>query len=328
MKTGFQKLIFSLTWLALPMLTQAQFTFTTNNGAITITGYTGSGGTVVIPAATNGYPVTTIGVAAFEEAALISLTIPDGVTSIEDAGLLGCSSLTRVALSGSVTNLGEEVFLGCSSLKGVAIPDGVTSIGSGEFDGCLDLTNVTIPDSVTNIGSAAFYDCFSLTNIAIPHSVTSIGTQAFYDCTSLTSVTVPNSVTNISGSAFDKCAKLTSVYFSGNAPSPTNDTSVFTGDGFGMTAYYLLGAKNWGAKFDGIPAVLWNPQAITPDLTGGQFGFNLTGPTNATIVVQACTNLSNPVWLPIATNTFSASGTSTFTDPSAQPSRFYRFSSP
>jgi len=95
-----------------------------------------------------------------------------------------------------------------------------------------------------------------------------------------------------------------------------------------MTAYYLLGAKNWGAKFDGIPAVLWNPQAITPGLTGGQFGFNLTGPTNATILVQACSNLSNPVWLPVATNTFSASGTSTFTDPSVQPSRFYRFRSP
>jgi hypothetical protein len=44
-------------------------------------------------------------------------------------------------------------------------------------------------------------------------------------------------------------------------------------------------------------------------------------------VVEACTNLANPVWLPVATNTFSASGTSTFTDPNSYPSRFYRFSS-
>jgi len=40
----------------------AQFTYTTNNGAITITGYTGSGGAVTIPSIINGYPVVTIGV--------------------------------------------------------------------------------------------------------------------------------------------------------------------------------------------------------------------------------------------------------------------------
>ena len=40
---------------------QAQFNFTTNNGEITITGYTGSGGVVLIPGSTNGLLVTTIG---------------------------------------------------------------------------------------------------------------------------------------------------------------------------------------------------------------------------------------------------------------------------
>jgi hypothetical protein len=35
--------------LALPAVVQAQFTFTTNNGAITITKYTGFGGTLTIP---------------------------------------------------------------------------------------------------------------------------------------------------------------------------------------------------------------------------------------------------------------------------------------
>ena len=54
MKTIIQKLILALAWLALPTLVQAQFTYTTNNGAITITGYTGSGGAVVIPATING----------------------------------------------------------------------------------------------------------------------------------------------------------------------------------------------------------------------------------------------------------------------------------
>ena len=61
METSIQKLIIALAWLALPVLAQAQFTFTTNSGAITITGYSGSGGVVVIPATINGYPVTSVG---------------------------------------------------------------------------------------------------------------------------------------------------------------------------------------------------------------------------------------------------------------------------
>ena len=65
MKTGIQNLIIALMWLALPMFVQAQFTFTTNSGAITITHYTGTGGAVVIPAMTNGYPVTSIGNSVF-----------------------------------------------------------------------------------------------------------------------------------------------------------------------------------------------------------------------------------------------------------------------
>jgi hypothetical protein len=46
---------------ALPAVVQAQFNYTTNNGTITITGYTGPGGDVTIPSATNGLPVTSIG---------------------------------------------------------------------------------------------------------------------------------------------------------------------------------------------------------------------------------------------------------------------------
>ena len=45
----------------LPIMGKAQFTFTTNNGAIIITGYTGLGGAVTIPSTINGYPVTGIG---------------------------------------------------------------------------------------------------------------------------------------------------------------------------------------------------------------------------------------------------------------------------
>jgi BspA type Leucine rich repeat region (6 copies) len=75
--------------LMLPAVAQAQFTFTTNNGAITITGYTGPGGAVTIPSTTNGMSVTSIGNSAFNQCnSLTSVTIPDSVTSIGAGAVL------------------------------------------------------------------------------------------------------------------------------------------------------------------------------------------------------------------------------------------------
>jgi len=51
----------------LPAVGQAQLIFTTDNGAVTITGYNpDSGGNVTIPSMTNGYPVVNIANFAFQ----------------------------------------------------------------------------------------------------------------------------------------------------------------------------------------------------------------------------------------------------------------------
>jgi len=47
--------------LMLPFAVQAQFNYVTNSGAITITGYTGPGGDVIIPSTITGLPVRSIG---------------------------------------------------------------------------------------------------------------------------------------------------------------------------------------------------------------------------------------------------------------------------
>ena len=90
------------TWLlllALPAVVQAQFTFATTNNAITITGYTGTNGTVVIPSTINGYPVTTIGSQAFFSCtSLASVSISDGINSIESEAFTSCYSLTNVMI--------------------------------------------------------------------------------------------------------------------------------------------------------------------------------------------------------------------------------------
>jgi len=327
LKIKIPNLFLALAWLALPTLVSAQFSFTTNNGIITITGYnTAAGLNVVIPAATNGFPVTSIGADAFEFKSITNVTIPNSVTSIGEDAFGYCDGLTNATIPNSVTNLGDFALGDCASLTSVTIGTGVTSIREGVFEYCTGLTNVTIGNSVTGIAYEAFEECYSLTSVTIPSNVTNIEGYAFGDCTSLANVTIPNSVTNIGDGAFGGCTSLKSAYFQGNAPPDNGDA--FYNDP--ATVYYLPGSIGWDPTFGGVPAMLWNPQTHALSFTGAHFGFNLTGPTNAVIIVEASTNLAQPVWLPVATNTLSASGTSTFSDlqAGAHPTRFYRERSP
>src|SRR6185503_7370617 len=57
--------ITALLAIMLPATAAAQFTYTTNNGGLTITGYTGTGGVVAIPTSINGLAVRSIGNSAF-----------------------------------------------------------------------------------------------------------------------------------------------------------------------------------------------------------------------------------------------------------------------
>ena len=59
------------------------------------------------------------------------------------------------------------------------------------------------------------------------------------------------------------------------------------------------------------------------------FGFNIAGSSNLVIVVEAFTELADPVWSSLVTNTLT-NGSSYFRDPqwTNYPARFYRLRSP
>ena len=292
--------------------------------------FCGSLTSVTIP---NG--VTSIGYGAFAECdSLTNIILPNSVTNIGDGAFSSCASLTSVTIPSGVTSIGGGAFLFCGSLTSVTIPNSVTSIGSNAFYSCSSLTSVTIPSSLTRIGREAFYFCGSLTSVTIPNGVTSIGEEAFHGCDSLTNITIPNSVTSIGDGAFMNCTSLTGVCFQGNAPI-LGSSSVFY-DANNVTVYYLPGTTGWGTTFGGRPTALWvlpNPLIlhIGPSFgvqTNG-YGFVISWATNASVVVEACTDLANRIWSPVATNNL-ADGSSYFSDPdwTNYPARFYRLRSP
>ena len=190
------------------------FTYTDSGSDVTITGYTGSGGAVVIPGAIDGKPVVSIGEYAFRYIDTItSITIPTGVTSIEDSAFDGCIGLTGVlTIPNGVTSIGWGAFSGCSGLTGtLTIPDGVTYIGDLAFQGCSSITHAVIPEGITMIKSSLFSACRSLTSVHIPSSVTVIGWNAFQGCWKLVDVNIPDGMKTIVDDAFLDCRSLTSI---------------------------------------------------------------------------------------------------------------------
>ena len=120
------------------------FAYTSDGSWVSITGYSGPGGSVTIPSTLNGLPVTGIADSAFAgQQNITSISIPNGVTSIGSSAFNGCTGLTGITLPDSVISMGLNVFSGCPNLTNVSTSDGLKTFLS-QYASQLGLSAVAV----------------------------------------------------------------------------------------------------------------------------------------------------------------------------------------
>ncbi len=169
-----------------------------------------------------------------QNSAITSITINEGITSIDDSAFNGCPNLQSVSLPAGLTNIGQMAFNGCASLESIVIPEGVNSALYVAFADCPNLRSATIPGSLGDT-YYAFARCSNLENVNLAATSTIIGTGMFSGCTKLKSITlydniieirngafsgsglesieIPSSVKKIYNEAFNNCSDLHTITF-------------------------------------------------------------------------------------------------------------------
>ena len=211
------------------------FAYTVTGDEATITGYTGSARSLVIPSELGGKPVTAIADKAFYGYKTPNIYIPKTIKAIgegafQDTSYSGeprfiCYEGTENEWANIAIQEGNNAVkpddahfrIGVyeCSLSGdmvyQASDDAATLARYFGADSKVDIPAELGGKPVTEFGVGAFAYCSSLTEVTIPKSVTSMERGAFEGCSSLTKVIIAEGVTSIGVCAFLRCSSLTEV---------------------------------------------------------------------------------------------------------------------
>ena len=175
-------------------------------------------GDVTLPTKLNRIELKTIEANAFAGLdQLTHVTIPEGITTINNRAFEGCNGIEWVEIPSSVTTM-NAAFVNCTGLQRVYLHEsGLTA--SSAFFGCTSLSYITFPPAITRISGNAFQGCTSLKEITIPDGVTAIDWMAFYDCSGLESVTMPIGLYGkfVYDQVFSGNPKSMKIWYSGSA---------------------------------------------------------------------------------------------------------------
>lgn len=184
-------------------------------------------GALTIPATVtdeNGieYAVKSIGKHAFDgferstPHSITSVTIAEGITTIDYWAFQNCPELETVILPESVENIYgaafsyspklsainipthlktiyDWIFVNCTALKSINLPEGITVIMNDAFRGS-GLESITFPSTLTEVWHGAFCDCKQLASIDFNHCPAYFEYDCFAGCSSLEELYIPNTV--------------------------------------------------------------------------------------------------------------------------------------
>lgn len=230
------------------------------DGKRLVTGYTGAGGAVKIPADTDG-----IGAFAFStNSSVTSLSVPSGVPKsfyIDEHAFYDCCNLKTVSINANITSVGKSAFHGCLNLETVTFKGNVTSgIGTRAFANCHKLKKVDFTKANAKLGGlsgASFENNFELTEVNLPDRTGAIYGYNFNNCPKLTSLKIPESTQIVGTEVFGYMygCKKKGFYLSADGNGQTEQSVKADG----IKSLYVLNlytedsdtyAKNGGAIYD------------------------------------------------------------------------------
>ena len=172
--------------------------------------------------------VTAIGEFAFARSGLISIDIPQSVSTIEYGAFYHCDSLSKVSIPSSVTEIeahafdntpylknfmdtsesrylvvGDGILLAYKGTEGVImLPEGIKQIAPNCFENHTEITAVALPASLEIIGEDAFRGCNKLKYVTGGPNVKEIRDRAFMNCP-LENYTFPAGIEKVGLRAID-----------------------------------------------------------------------------------------------------------------------------
>lgn len=225
------------------------YDLTADEQGILITGYTGSPGSVVIPAKIEDFPVLEIGDNAFDGKSftwsvnIYSGTASTGTVANKNAGI------TSIIIPNTVRKIGISAFANTAITRFI-MPDSVTEIAyemgnSFIFNGCNQLTEIRFSDNLEVIPSllGGFTGLPALKKVNLPKKLKMIAGYAFAGCGELNELIIPNELTT-----FEFVAYVQNYYGGDNPKYPTaNDPRT----GFDPAITNYDGYENQFTMFEG-----------------------------------------------------------------------------
>ena len=161
--------------------------------------------------------VTAVGRNAFWYTGITEITLPAGITNLEQETFCHCEKLRKAVLPESITAIGNNAFSNCIALEDVNMPGAVKTIGNNAFAFNYKRTSpLVLPSPCKSIGYQAFYGNYELPSITFNDGLESIGNEAFYNCRVIRQAVLPESITQLGYGVFNNCDSLRTFRFPQN----------------------------------------------------------------------------------------------------------------